>query len=594
MQKFIHWLEEGRGGAVFRYVGATLFIVVFSIYLSGKRYTGPGGEVVMDQAVLARSLADGQGFTTGVWRPQPVALMEERHGWTPDGEERLPELYSAPAYSVVLGAVLGVLPVDLRSWLESDPENSYYRADFFLLGVNLLLFWINLALVALIANLLFNTRAAWLAGTGYLLSAGVWGGVLGVNGNVLLSFFILLIVIVGVAVERIRQPGISLLWPVLAGSLCGLLFLTDYPAGLALIPTLAYFAWRRIVSDESPNWRLGGIWGALMLVAFSVTIAPWLWRNIDLTGNPLGLAAQEIAWRADDPTAEPAIVRSTFTAEMTAISWRKLINKGLDGIGASLSEGLWEGGGFLFVGFFLAALFYRFKRSETDALRWYSLAMIAVLTFGAPFLDSAEAPLLPGVWLAPLFIIFGAGFFFILMESAGDYSVWSKRGWVAGVVLLQALPLIHWILQPGVRAHFSFPPYAPIVFRSIEQDIAKKFYPGYGLMSDSPAGQCWYGGGNVWGQPTLMGDFAQIVDRQPIGALVLTPTRLDRPFYTQLLKADHNTAGRDAARAYGWGAVYHGLASGSLPSFFPLQKPMKIWDNVYVCLDPLARRPGSD
>jgi len=111
-------------------------------------------------------------------------------------------------------------------------------------------------------------------------------------------------------------------------------------------------------------------------------------------------------------------------------------------------------------------------------------------------------------------------------------------------------------------------------------------------MSDSPAGLAWYGKLTVWGQPDKMRDFAEIVQRQPIGALLLTPNRLNQPFYTELLRSDGSDPRDQATHRYGWGALYYGLAAGRVPAFFPLQKSIRIWDNLIVCLDTSAFAPG--
>ncbi|WP_309383468.1 ArnT family glycosyltransferase [Cerasicoccus frondis] len=593
MQRFVHWLEEGRGDTLLRIITATLFVILCSFYLSGKRYLGPNNERVLETAVLAQSIADGKGFTTPVWHPQAVRLMEVRNGWTFSTDATLPDLYTAPGYPLVVGLALKALPDDFRAWLEDEPNRTYYLADFFLLAVSLFFFWANLALIAVLTKQIFGARAAWLAVAGYLVSAGVWDGVFSVNCGMMLSFLCLLLMLVALGFERSSGPK-AWLWPVLAGLLCGALFLTDYPAGLILGPVGLYFAIRFWLRSSKPHRWLAAL-GSLILVGlcFAAVTTPWLMHNLELTGNPLALAGQQIGWKAGDPTAEPENFRQQFHPSTAPIQLRKLINKGLDGMGSALRGDLWQGGGLLFVGFFLASLFYQFQRGSTNALRWLALALIAAVTIGGPFLDSGESPIVPGYWLAPLFIIFGAGFFFVMMESAHGISPWKKRIWIGAVLLLQALPVLHWVLQPGVRGHFSFPPYAPTVFRALKVGMVEKFYPGYGVMSDSPAGLAWYGQITTWGQPNQMREFAAIIERQPMGALVLTPNRLDQPFYAELLRSDGATPTKDAAWSYGWGALYHGLAAGRTPAFFPLQKPVRIWDNIYVCLDTRAYPPGS-
>src|SRR5690606_9089468 len=100
--------------------------------------------------------------------------------------------------------------------------------------------------------------------------------------------------------------------------------------------------------------------------------------------------------RAGDPTAEPETFRSAMTGETAGLNFRKIINKGLDGMAAGVKGNLWQGGGLLFVGFFLASLFYQFRNASTNALRWFALGLIVIQWAGGPFLDSGEAPLNAG------------------------------------------------------------------------------------------------------------------------------------------------------------------------------------------------------
>jgi len=476
MQKFIHWLEEGRGDTLLRILTATLFIILASFYLAEKRYQGPANERVLERAVVGQQLADGHGFTTPVWHPQAVRLMEVRHGWEAGPDAQLPELYTAPGYPAVLGAAFWILPDKTRAWMEGEPFRTYYLADFFLLGVSLVFFWLNLALIAYLAHGLFGTRAAWLASAGYVLSAGVWEGAFAVDGALMLSFLMLLLMLAVWRFERTELAAWRWLWCAVAGLVCGGLFLTDYPAGLTLIPTVVYLgvrSWMR--TGRRKGWPMALPAMALSGICFAVTVAPWIARNMDLVGNPLGLAGQEIAWKADDPTAKPSKFRNALSAGTAQVSMRKLINKGLDGMGDSLRGKLWHGGGLIFVGFFLASLFYQFQRGQTNALRFFALGLVIVQAVGSPFLDSGEAPVSAGAWLAPLFVIFGAGFFFVLLESAGVTSPWTKRGWVAGVLILQALPVIHWVLAPGVLGNYTFPPYAPPVYRTVKLSMSTGF-----------------------------------------------------------------------------------------------------------------------
>lgn len=563
-----------------------LAIVALSLYLTHRRYKGPSDEATFTQALVAVQLAEGNGFSTPVRTPQAVVYLEGR-GTAYEQEAALPELYHAPLYPLVLAGALAVLPEGLLEWLWERPGPSAFRADFFILGVNLLLFWLSCALLWLLARRLFNVRSAWVALGGYLLSVSIWEGVLGVTGMPLLIVLTLALMLVLDKVERLRRDRRPARGRLLAaGALCGLLFLTEYSAGLVALPVLCYLCWAFRKQGL-------GVAGMLFALGFLVLAGPWMARQISLTGSPVGLAWQELVLRAGDPTASPHEVQNAMSAERPPVSLRKTINKGLDGLKENLRSGLWTGGALVFAAFFVAGLFYRFKDPTTDTLRWLAAGLLLILLLGQPFLDDGLGVRPPAQWLAPLVIVFGAGFFLILIESTARRSELERHGLTLIVLLLQGLPLAHLVLEPPSGAYYAYPPYSPRMMHLMKTGLQDKFYPGFGLMADVPAGVAWYSGEYVWAQPAQYRDFDAVLERQPIGALYLSPSVLDRPFFAELLQDGGRRTLEDPRENYAWGAVYARLPARSTPAFLPLQKALRIWDNTYVLMDLRALRTDT-
>jgi len=197
--------------------------------------------------------------------------------------------------------------------------------------------------------------------------------------------------------------------------------------------------------------------------------------------------------------------------------------------------------------------------------------------------NSGESERLAVVWLAPLVIVFGAGFFFVLVSSNALLGSWPRL--CAGVLIaLQALPLAHDALDPR-WLHFQYPPYFPQLFQGMRRQMEVSDAAGrFGLMADVPAGLAWYGQTRVWAQPAALRDFYAVQVEQPTGELLLTPRTLDRPFFSDL-NAKPKTPGFLTAsipRIGEWGEVYGGLLTGSFPREFPLSVPRKITEDLYV------------
>ena len=130
-------------------------------------------------------------------------------------------------------------------------------------------------------------------------------------------------------------------------------------------------------------------------------------------------------------------------------------------------------------------------------------------------------------------IIFGAGFFSVLLGSNAVLSQWPKA-WLTALIIVQALPLAHDALEPR-QLHFQYPPYFPGLFMGMRQELERRDTVGrFGVMADVPAGVAWYGQQRVWAQPERLRDFYAITLEQPIGELLLTPRTLDRPFFSEL------------------------------------------------------------
>lgn len=589
-QEWVHWLEMGEGGRWVRLAATLLGIFVLSLVVAWKQFHGVTTEAALVQADVGRQLARGEGFTTLVNYPQTAAFLAER-GQAFDARHVYPELHQAPLYSIVIAAALRVLPARMREGLfASAPEPpDGFAADYFLLGLNLVVLWLAAWVAFVLTRRLFDAKAAWLAMLAMLLSLGVWQQTVIVNGAPLLMLLSLVAFWIWVRIdeagEQERAPALP--WLAALGAVCGVLFLAEYSAGALVLVALGYAAVRFAGRAR---------WLALALVfaGFAVVTAPWIARNVALTGNPVALAAHNVALKAGDPTAEPATLRNTLSTTAPRIDLNKLGNKTLTSLQESLRTRVWSGGAMWLAAFFVAGWLYAFRSPVANRLRWVFTAAFGVLLLSQAAFNSGESERLAAGWLAPLIIVFGAGFFFVLLGSNAALSRWPRL--CAGALLLvQALPLAHDVLEPR-RLHFQYPPYFPGLFKGMKQELERRDRTGrFGMMADVPAGVAWYGGQRVWSQPVKLRDFYAITLEQPIGELLLTPRTLDRPFFSELAArpVEPNSLSR-ATNVFGeWGRIYAGLLTGALPSEFPLRAPQKLAENLYVLLNPALPPPGK-
>jgi hypothetical protein len=584
-QELIHWLEAGDGARWIRLAAVFALTLALSLLVAWKQFHGPVTEATLLQADLGRQIARGEGFTTLVNFPQTAAFLRVRGGQF-DPAQPFPELYQAPLYPLVIAGALRALPAGPREKLFASPpaQPDGFAADYFLLGLNVVLLWLAAWLTFDLGSRLFEPRAGGLAAFALLLSVPVWQQTVAVNGGPLL----MVLAVAAFSIWQRVETGTgraSVAWVGALGVACGLLFLAEYSAGALGLVALA---------DVGGRFTGRARWRACAAVAagFFVVAGPWMARNVALTGSPVALAIQNVALKAGDPTAEPATVRATLSAALPHLDLNKLGNKTLTSLQENLKSRLWSGGAMWLTAFFVAGTLYAFRVPAVNRLRWVFVASFGVLLVAQAALNSGESDRLVATWLAPLVMIFGAGFFFVLLGSNAALARW-PRAVAAALLVAQALPLLHDALEPR-RLHFQYPPYLPGLFQGMKRELVERGVADrYGLMADVPAGVAWYGRARVWAQPPRLRDFYAITLEQPIGELLLTPRTLDRPFFSELNATPLRPESLSAvSNRFGeWGEIYAGLLTGRLPAEFPLQQPTKLMENLYVLINPAMPPP---
>ncbi len=580
-QELIHWLEVGGGRRLIRLGAAVSGTLVLSLIVAWKQFHGPVTEATLLQADVGHQLALGRGFTTLVNYPQTAAVLAKR-GQRFSSSTPYPELSHAPLYSIVIGGALRALPHDWRVALFAKPPAppDGFGADYFLLGLNVVLFWIAAVLVFLIGNRLFAHPVGWIGAIALLVSIPVWQQVVSVNGTALMMVLALGVFYAWVRADSATTGGGALVASACIGVGCGLLFLTEYSAGALLLVALGY-AWVRFAG------RARWLNLAILALTFVLVVAPWVMRNVTLTGSPVGLASQNVALKAGDSTAEPNDAYGAYSAVMPAIDLNKLGNKVLTSLQENVRSRVWSGGAMWFLAFFVTGWLYTFRSPTVNRLRWVLAAALGVLLVSQATFNSGESDRWVAVWLSPLLIVFGAGFFVVLVASHPLFSRWPATC-ACILVAIQGLPLLHDALEPR-RIHFQYPPYFPALFQGMRHDLERRHVgDSYGFMADVPAGMAWYSGARVWALPPKLRDFYGVDSEQAIGELLLTPRTLDRPFFSELNARAQlpGTLGPIVNRFGEWGEIYAGLLTGVMPADFPLSRPQRIAENLYVLSNP--------
>lgn len=218
------------------------------------------------------------------------------------------------------------------------------------------------------------------------------------------------------------------------------------------------------------------------------------------------------------------------------------------------------------VAFFLPGLLLPFMNPSIGRLRWLLLLSIPVAllihvgsrTFRATENADVNADAFLVV-MAPLVVVFGAGFFMVLLDQVILPFRQLRYVVQGGAVALFSLGLVFHLMPPRTFP-LAYPPYFPPLF----SQIGKWTQPEELVMSDVPWAIAWYGSRrSMWLTLDSNEDFYFVNDDlKTVSMVYLTPRTLDGRFHSGMWKQTRS-----------WGRFASDIFSrGEVPTGFPLRK----------------------
>jgi hypothetical protein len=580
IQTLIHKLEGGAGTRWLNYLLLLLTVVALALWYDTHCYRNFSAPEAMDAAQVARNISEGHGYSTEFVRPFSIYLLQKHH--RPAAGEATgtnvvdtaevygphPDLANAPLYPYLLAGLMKVHPPDWKVdmhkpfWSE-DGRFARYRPEFPIALLNQFLLLVAVWLTFLVAKSIFDASAAWLAALMMLGSDQMWK--LSVSG---LPTLLLLVIFLGLvwcvasfeALNRRENPSLwrQFLLAAAAGLLVGLGMLTRYSFGWVILPVFLYL------------FLFGGVRRpGLMVTAFVVfaaTVAPWIARNLAVSGTPFGTAGY--ALMSGTYAFPESRLMQSLTPDMTsARALTPYLTKLLTNLRSLIQDEIpLLGGGWIAI-LFLAGLLLGLRNVVARRLRYFTLICLGVFLV-VTALDRTEWSLISPnlntedllVLLTPLVIVFGVAFFLTLLGQM-ELPFPPMRYFAAGlVVVLMCLQFILTLLPPKTPPQ-AFPPYYPPDI----QKISAWMRPNELLMSDIPWAVAWYGDRQcTWTTINCRSDFGALSDFiKPVGGLYLTLNTLDGKLYTECLLGSVDNWNNFA---------YRTLAYRQVPEGFPLRQ----------------------
>jgi len=171
-QEIIHKFEQGGGLRYLRVGLVVLGVIVFTGLYNWRAFKNMSTQEAMDQAQLARNLAEGKGYKTLFVRPFSMNLVKSTNekagrgvapGAAPDYARvraMHPDVSNPPVYPVVLAGLLKVLPIN---YTVSTGLPFRYPPELAIGIFNQILFLGLIVTLFFLAKRLFDASVAWLS-----------------------------------------------------------------------------------------------------------------------------------------------------------------------------------------------------------------------------------------------------------------------------------------------------------------------------------------------------------------------------------------------------------------------------------------------
>jgi Dolichyl-phosphate-mannose-protein mannosyltransferase len=550
IQELVHKLEEG--GWVKRVKFAVILsAVIFNINLWFFRDAGFRGlshEKAIEQAQIAREIARGNGFTTKMIRPAALWLFEKNMGKFPVAKQ--PDIYHAPLNPYINAGVIKTADAlndlfrgwqkksDIFSWFIYEkvmsPKELIYVYDKFIAGVQVLFYLLAVLINYYSARRLFDDRLAAFAGCMMLICQRFWEYAMsGLPQMLMLFLFSAAAHTLIRAIEAKYLAKSAMGWLSATAALFGLLALahgiTIWMFVGALIFVLLLF-------------RPFGRDAAIMAVIFMAIYTPWLVRNQQVCGTPVGLGWYSGLYEIRG--TESKIMRS-LDVSLEGVSPRTFRSKVQRGVIEQMRVLYDFLGQSLMAPIFFVSLLHLFKRPETSNFRWAIFAMWLCAVFGMAVFGMPEGGLRANdlhVLFIPLMICYGLAFVLVMWTRLEINIKLIRLGFLSLLFFLSSMPFINDALQmmAGPQSRIQWPPYVPPYIAIMGPWTTEKEV----ITSDMPWAVAWYADRKSLWLPMSIQDFITLNDYKQLNGdivgLYLTPVTGNKAFLADIVKGEYS------------------------------------------------------
>ena len=495
-------------------------IILAVIYIAFQ-FRGFSSAAAMDQAQIARHLAQGEGFSTDYIRPLALWQLEAAGKPIPTGP--FPDFFHAP-----LNPLLNAIPLKLvQPYWKLSPIDVIYIGDRVIAMLGVLFFLGALAIWYAVAMRVFNKATATLGCAILLTTDLLWQ--FSISGLPQMLTLLLFGGCIWLCIRSSEKLSRTHNLSYLAGSgLCMGLMILTHGTTAWILP-----GWVLLVAVVGENYRKHAL--IFSFAATLLVVLPWLARNYSVSGNPLGLAGYELVTPAG--SAETGYMRDlynppTVSFEKLFVRFQENLSKQTESLFALLGTNLAA------ISFFLSLL-HRFNSSQANRYSRPVLLMWLGAFFGM-ILTGASSPLSPSnihILFLPLFIFYGSAFLSDLFDKFTFQPGRLHRAFPAILVFLCGIPM--WNTLLANKPPIQWPPYVPPFIAILGEWYEKEEI----IASDMPWAVAWYAQRRSLLLPQTIKDFNRISDYRALGdaitGLYLTPLTGNRKLFTEIYKGPY-------------------------------------------------------
>lgn len=443
----------------------------------------------MEQAVIAREVARGNGMMTKVIRPAAVRLNQEATNNTGTLADACQNSYHSPLQPLLLGAIFRAQGAQNFDAFRPGKNEYVYKLDRVVAGFSVVCLLLAIGVSYLLICRIFDPAIASTTAMLMLFCELYWQ----VSMSGLPQMLMLLLFTCGCyfayrAIEASEEGGLALVHSLLAAIFFALLCLTNY---LAIWIVVGYAIAAAIFI------RPRGVAGIIALLAVILAVILPILQNVKATGSPGGTAFL-VLFEGLSRSKEEGAMRSL---ETIPLDLRQLAINVLRLMVEQTKDLYSYFGAIIAAPIFFISLFHPFKRAAISNFRWSLVimwlpAVLGMALFGLRGGESSPNQL--HLLFAPLMGAYGLAMLSILWSRLEFHKTIPLLGnaHLVLAVIISASPFLLRMPFDVLRAVGSeqnapphYPPYAPSILDSKIVDFAEE---NEIIATDQPWAVAWY------------------------------------------------------------------------------------------------------